>query len=113
MTMPYPESRSTPTARMSSAVCIMAFRIWALVYPGLTDLTSAATAAAWGAAADVPKNGRKPGVLDDAPRPIRAEDFRRIRGAAHERLRACLRAVPVRGRGADGVEAGVVAEGGS
>ena len=65
--MPYPESRSTPAARMSSAVCVMAVRIWALVYPGLTDLISAATAAAWGAAADVPKNGRKPGVLDDAP----------------------------------------------
>src|SRR5678815_4191002 len=51
MTMPYPESRSRPTAWISSAVCVIAFRICALVYPGLTDLINAAIAAAPHAAA--------------------------------------------------------------
>src|SRR5262249_59771789 len=39
-----------------------ALRSCALVRPGFPDSTSAASAAAWGAAAEVPKNGLKPGT---------------------------------------------------
>ncbi len=45
---------------MSKAVEISRLRICAEVKEGLNDFNSAATAAAWGAAADVPKNGLRP-----------------------------------------------------
>src|SRR5215468_7976986 len=45
---------------MSTAVLVRAVRIWDWVNAGLADLTSAATDAADGAAAEVPKNGFKP-----------------------------------------------------
>src|SRR6266567_2969549 len=45
---------------MSSAVLVKVVRIWACVKAGFADLTSAATEAALGAAADVPKNGFNP-----------------------------------------------------
>src|SRR5262245_22074631 len=57
MTMPAPESRSTPAASMSMALDVMAIRIWLLVSAGFADLIKAAIAAACGAAADVPKKG--------------------------------------------------------
>jgi len=43
------------------------FLICAAVRDGLKDLMSAAIAPAWGAAADVPKNGLKPGAAHDTP----------------------------------------------
>src|SRR5947199_5275706 len=57
MTMPAPESRSTPGRSMSIALVSSAARICAAVNAGFADLISAAIAAACGAAADVPKNG--------------------------------------------------------
>src|ERR1044072_9494648 len=63
--MPAPESRSTPAASMSMAVEISAVRICAGVKAGFADLTSAAIAPAWGAAAEVPKNG-----LGNPPTPV-------------------------------------------
>src|ERR1700730_16961699 len=62
MTRPKPESRSIPIARMSSAVEVMASLICAGVRDGFADLIRAAIPAAWGAAAEVPKNGLKPDV---------------------------------------------------
>src|SRR5260370_4603200 len=63
--MPLPESRSKPGPMMSTAVPVNAARIWAWVKDGFADLTSAATAAALGAAAEVPKN-----VLGNPPTPV-------------------------------------------
>jgi nitrous oxide reductase len=65
--MPTPESWSVPGARMSSAVAFIAVSTCAAVQSGRADLTSAATAAACGAAAAVAKKGRKPGVLEELP----------------------------------------------
>src|SRR5262245_11207947 len=67
MTTPRPESRSKPGAIESSAVAAMAFSTCAGVQVGRTDRTSAAMPAACGAAADVPKNGRNPGVFALVP----------------------------------------------
>ena len=63
--IPAPESRSGPAASMSSAVDSMVCRSWRVVNeapPPAASRISAATAAAWGAAAEVPKKGLKPGV---------------------------------------------------
>src|ERR1700687_6104520 len=60
MTMPTPESRSIPTASMSSAEFSNAVLTCALVAVSLADLIKPAMAAAWGAAAEVPQNGSKP-----------------------------------------------------
>ena len=60
--MPTPESRSTPAPMMSRAVLVKTFRTWSTVKAGLKDLSSAAMPAACGAAAEVPKNGAKPGT---------------------------------------------------
>jgi hypothetical protein len=59
---PKPESRSTPAASMSRAVEVNAVRSCAVVRPGTADFNSAAMAAAWGAAAEVPQNGSNPGA---------------------------------------------------
>ena len=67
ITIPNPESRSTPGARISSAVEVKASKICAPVAEGLADFNNAAIAAAWGAAADVPKNGLNPGVFVETP----------------------------------------------
>ena len=58
--MPAPESRSIPGASMSRAVLVRIVRIWAGVSEGLYVFINAAMAAAWGAAAEVPKNGLNP-----------------------------------------------------
>ena len=63
ITMPTPESRSTPGASMSSAEPSSAVVTCALVAVGLADLTSAAMAAAVGADAEVPQKVEKPGVV--------------------------------------------------
>src|SRR6185369_7342653 len=61
MTMPAPESRSTPDAPMSRAVLARKFRTSATVKLGLYDRINAAIAAAWGAA--VPGKGWNPWTL--------------------------------------------------
>src|SRR6266852_215001 len=63
--MPLPESRSKPAPMMSIAVLVSVVFIWAGVREGLADLTRAATAAALGAAAEVPKKG-----LGNPPTPV-------------------------------------------
>ena len=55
--MPAPESRSVPSASMSTAVDVSAVRICAGVNNEFADLIRPAIAPACGAAADVPKNG--------------------------------------------------------
>ena len=65
MAMPAPESRSAPVASMSSAMLAIAVRSCAWVTlpgPPAPSSTSAAIAAACGAAADVPQNLENPGV---------------------------------------------------
>src|SRR5437764_5587844 len=52
---------------LSSADAVIAAFTCALVYPGLACKTSAAIPATCGAAADVPKNGKNPGVLQLTP----------------------------------------------
>ena len=52
---------------MSIAVLVSAVRTCAGVSEGTPDLSSAAIAAACGAAAEVPKNGLKPGAAVDTP----------------------------------------------
>src|SRR3954464_4174623 len=59
-TMPQPLSRSYPAAMMSVAEPAMMVVMYELGLSGCADLSSAATAAAWGAAAEVPKNGFNP-----------------------------------------------------
>ena len=69
ITMPMPESRSTPGASMSSAVANSALLSCVCVNPGFADLISAMIAAAFGAAADVPKNcpGKSPAPVTNTP----------------------------------------------
>ena len=76
---PKPESRSRPSASMSSAVLVSAERILERDSVGRAALTSPAIAAAWGAEAEVPKNGWKPGTEVDTrrPRPRRASSSAR------------------------------------
>ena len=62
MRIPYPESLSHPGASISRAVFLKACRASAMVRPGLPESINAAMAAAWGAEAEVPQNGKKPGV---------------------------------------------------
>ncbi len=78
--IPDPESRSTPGASISSA---LERRIWATsgavkrrilaatvdvsAVPRPSDRRTAAMAAAWGAAAEVPKKVNNPGVAVDTP----------------------------------------------
>src|ERR1700722_18699288 len=57
VTMPAPESRSNPGDWISTALLKSAALVWLAVGDGITDMTRAAMAAAWGAAADVPQNG--------------------------------------------------------
>ena len=65
ITIPKPESRSTPGAMMSRAEALRAVWICEAFSDGRADFTSAAIAAACGAAADVPQNGLlNPGVLE-------------------------------------------------
>ena len=52
--MPYPLSRSTPGSMMSIAVLVRMLEICVAVSEGFAPLTSAAIAATWGAAAEVP-----------------------------------------------------------
>ena len=66
-TMPAPVSKSVPGASISSAVATSAARICVAVSAGLYAFNSAATAAACGAAADVPKKGANPGTEVDTP----------------------------------------------
>src|SRR6266496_1107956 len=72
ITIPAPESRSTPAASMSRADEVSAVRIWAGVGVGLNERSRAAMAAACGAAADVPKNGLKPGIAAEDVTPSAA-----------------------------------------
>ncbi len=72
MTIPAPESRSKPAASMSRADALSAARIWAGVGVGLNERSRAAMAAAWGAAAEVPKNGLKPGIAAEEVTPSAA-----------------------------------------
>src|SRR5712692_4192791 len=69
MTIPMPESRSKPGPIISIAVVVSVVRICAGVREGFADLTSAATEAALGAAAEVPKNrlGNPPTPVTDTP----------------------------------------------
>ena len=69
ITMPMPESRSTPGASMSRAVAKSALLSCVCVKPGFADLMSAMIAAACGAAADVPKNcpGKSPAPVTNTP----------------------------------------------
>lgn len=60
--MPAPLSRSSPAASISIALPIRNDRSCACEKAGFTDLISAAIAPACGAAAEVPKNGLKPGA---------------------------------------------------
>src|SRR5258708_31909093 len=62
MTIPDPESRSQPAAMMSIAVLVRADRICDGLRLALYDLSSAAIAAACGAAAEVPAKGANPGT---------------------------------------------------
>src|SRR4051812_4874409 len=57
---PRPLLRSAPCSSTSIEPVCNAVRSLAGVRPGITDLMSAATAPAWGAAAEVPKNGFSP-----------------------------------------------------
>src|SRR4051812_40569805 len=59
-TMPRPLLRSVLDSSMSIVPLCSAERIFAWVMLGTADLMSAATAPAWGAAAEVPKNGFSP-----------------------------------------------------
>src|SRR6266853_5124675 len=63
---------------LSSAVLIRIWRICVFVKLGLAALTRAAMAATCGAAADVPKNGRNPGVLALTPSAAVTSGFRRV-----------------------------------
>ena len=66
ITMPAPESRSTPVASMSSAAPVMAVSSWAcvrLLGPSAPSNTRAPMAAAWGAAEEAPQKNEKPGVV--------------------------------------------------
>ena len=70
MTMPAPESRSTPVASISSADPVMAVRSASCVTlagPPAASSTKAAIAAACGAAAEVPWKSEKPGVEVETP----------------------------------------------
>ena len=78
ITMPTPESRSQPAASMSSAEAFMDDTIWALVAAGLAPLIRAAMAAAVGAAAEVPQNGMKPGVVVVPQSPAAMSTFCRV-----------------------------------
>src|SRR5579859_3446383 len=64
MTIPYPESRSTPLVMISSAELSSAIRTSRGVCARFLESTSAAIPAACGAAADVPENGLKFGTAD-------------------------------------------------
>lgn len=57
ITMPAPVSGSTPAASMSRALAAMAASSWPGVSEGFASSARAASAAASGAAAEVPKNG--------------------------------------------------------
>src|SRR6266705_1327642 len=63
---------------LSRAVLIRIWRICVFVKPGLAALTRAAMAATCGAAADVPKNGRNPGVLALTPSAAVTSGFCRV-----------------------------------
>ena len=69
MTMPTPESRSTPGASMSSAVANSALLSCVCVKPGFCDLISAMIAAACGGGRRVPKNwpGKSPAPVTNTP----------------------------------------------
>src|SRR6185503_14214068 len=78
ITIPAPESLSTPAASMSSAEEVSAVLTCAGVSDGFEDRSNPAMAAACGAAADVPKNGLKPGAAHDTPSAAAKSGFWRI-----------------------------------
>jgi hypothetical protein len=78
MTIPTPESRSNPGASMSKAELSNAFVTSWRVAVGFAALTKAAIAAAVGAAAEVPKNEMKPGVVVEPPSPAAKSTLLRI-----------------------------------
>ena len=63
---------------MSSVDTFIVARIWALVAVGLAPLISAAMAATVGAAAEVPQNSRKPGVVVVPQSPAARSTFCRV-----------------------------------
>ena len=65
--IPAPASRSGPRISMSIAVFLTAVISWEFEAPGQAAFRRAASAPAWGAAAEVPKNVRKPGVVVVTP----------------------------------------------
>src|SRR2546425_10631880 len=75
---------------MSSAVLVRIDRIWAAVSDGFADFTSAAIAAACGAAADVPKNvvGNPPTPVTLTPSAAVMSGFWRTRPPFEEKLPA-------------------------
>src|SRR5215471_11539408 len=64
---PNPLLLSKPGGPISIAVFSRVLYIWAGVRVGLSCESNAATPAAWGAAADVPKKGEKPGTVVATP----------------------------------------------
>ena len=66
MTIPEPLVRAKKFETGKEVLTIMVL-IWAEVRPGLADLIRAAMAAAWGAAAEVPKKEVKPGTPVGTP----------------------------------------------
>jgi hypothetical protein len=88
--MPNPESRSNPAASISIAVFASAFRVWAVVRLELLCSSKTAIAAACGAAADVPKNGLKPGVAVLTPSAAVTSGFCRIAPPLEEKFPAVI-----------------------
>src|SRR5262249_34193425 len=86
ITIPAPESRSTPAASISSAEDVSPVRTWAGVSAKLDDNNRPAIAAACGAAAEVPKNGLNPGVATATPSAAAMSGFCRKRPPVEETL---------------------------
>jgi len=77
--IPYPERSSHPGERMSREAFSKMPLIFVGVRCGKAERTMAAMPAACGAAAEVPKNGLKPGVAVWIPSDARNSGFRRTR----------------------------------
>jgi hypothetical protein len=75
MMMPAPVSTSTPAAMTSMAVAFNRAMTCALVRLGFADFSSAAIAAAWGAAAEVPQKGMNFGVVVTLQSPAAMSTF--------------------------------------
>src|SRR4029453_4380017 len=86
MTMPLPESGSGPGALISRAVAVRTVPISLLFRVGRWDQRRAATPAAWGAAAEVPGNGAKPGTSVLTPSAAAISGLRRSLPPVEERL---------------------------